>query len=311
MKVIQEKISGNLTTSQYLEIYDTFLLNSIKPLIENTRYFDSFVIRLIGWQEKNFRRKVSFKPRPEFPRLATLFLLARDSCERLAAYKAMKLDRGARIEFLKTFHESMEVYEKACNCELTPPNPNQDVLSYCLGVKSQIEKGHKSDATLVEVISESKLWLGRALTFKQSILEKYVRLCLNTAQKDYVHYFHHRIPLDDIVQTYLMAASRAIDKCDLTQGALTSHIQNWLFSGRDHVSKHSQDPKVESYVEHLEDLVDLTADNEVERLDSERNDELELRRLAKLCDPSGVGRAYLGIPEILCDRETLKFFESK
>lgn len=297
LKVIKEKIQGNLTTSQYLETYDLLLLNAVRPILLNTDYIDSFVIRLMGWQEKNFRRKVSFVNRLEFPFLATVFLLAKNQKDKVEKYKELKLDRGARVQVVKSFHSALALYKEACDLKLSSP-PN-DPISYCLGVKRRYEEAYRCDK-LIEILAESALWLERALEFKQAILEKYIRLCLNTARRDYTSFFQERVPLDDIVQTYTIAASRAIDKCDFTQGALTSHIQTWLYSGRDSLNRSVGGPdSVHSQLEDIDETVNSTYEQEL----SEKDSEDEIKLLCKLVDPLGVARCYLGIPEILSPPE--------
>jgi hypothetical protein len=302
LKQITESLQGNLTTSQYLQVYDEYLERAILPIVLSTKLFDSYLIRLVGWQEKNFRRKVSFLERSNFPALAFTFLLQPDEASRIKAYKALSLDRGVRTEFIKLFLSKLEVYLKACNCELTSPdNPKIQDLSYCLRAKTLIESELRSTKPLITVYEEVKFWHAHSSNFKKIILEKYVRMCLNEAQKDYVSFFECKISLDDIIQTYLIAASRAIDKCDSKQGALTSHIKNWLLTGRTRVAeqlKRSEDVKL-----HSDDLdsdgVEFQISTESAQNSSIQDDLQEklvtIQYLAKLVDPIGVARAYLNL----------------
>lgn len=236
LKGISEQIEDNLTTSQYLQSYDAFLERSVIPIITGTRVFDVFVSRLVGWQEKNFRRKVTFLSRAEVPGLVVNFLLQTSPEKRVEAYRRLNLDRGVCIEFLKLFQDLLVTYRQACNCELKNPVSGKFDLGHSLHVKATVEANLRATQPLMSTYLESKFWFDRALEFKQRIMEKYVRLCLTTAKKDYVSHFKMEVDLDDVIQYYLMATSRAIDKCDYRQGVLTSHIQNWFLTARTKLS---------------------------------------------------------------------------
>jgi hypothetical protein len=306
LKVLKERFQGHLTTSQYLQIYDECINNAIIPIIVNTRMFDTFLGGLLGWQEKNFRRKISFLPRKEIPALIITFLLSQTAEARIAAYKALFLDRGARTEFIRIFLSQTEEYRRACDCQLLSPVKGMSQISYCLYVRQSVEESLCSSRSLVSTCREAELWLNHAQEFKGLIVEKYVRLCLSTAQKDYVHYFNCKVNLDDQIQTYLIAASRAIDKCDYKQGALTSHVQKWLLSARSLMSKnrgrHVDEVELEQLPDNTEVMEDArngvgTSEYELSTISKENQNLISV--LAKLADPIGAARAFLNIPEVL------------
>lgn len=315
LKGITETLAHNLTTSQYLQIYDEYLDKAITPIIKSTSFFDTYLTSLLGWQERNFRRKVSFLNRHEVPRLVVNFLLQPTEEGRVEAYKKLQLDRGIRIEFIKLFAERLVPYRQACDCELVNPQTLNLDLGYCLSVKAGLEESFRATKPMLATLLESIFWLEKALAFKQIIVEKYIRLCLTNAQRDYTQYFEHRIPLDDIIQVYLMVASRAIDKCDSRQGALTSHIQSWFKTGRSRVAQqHDQQMATQSI-----ETINLDAQeiqNEVgnsiqERLIEDKQDQSLIRMLAKIADPLGAARAFLNIEEILRESETQILFENR
>jgi hypothetical protein len=302
LKVVKERIQGNLTTSQYLQAYDEYLEKAITPIIVHTKFFDSFLARLVGWQEKNFRRKVSFLNRHDFPSLAITFLLQNTPEGRLKAYRNLSLDRGICIEFIKLFHSNLDSYIKACNCELLNPGTGKFDISYALQVKLLMEESLKADTPLLNVYSESHFWLAKALDFKEIIVEKYTRLCLNTAKFDYEDYFKCQLQLDDIISVYLTAVSRAIDKCDSKQGVLTTYIKNWLKTGRTQAAKLLDKKSISVTTESLNQLADVQSINaEDDRTTEERIKQIRL--LAKLADPLGAARVTLGIEEILSEKE--------
>jgi hypothetical protein len=304
LKNITEQLPTNLTTSQYLQALDLYLQNATTPVVIGTRFFDAFLSRLVGWQEKNFRRKVSFSSRKLVPSKVINFLLQPSAEGRVAAFAEIKLDRGILVEALGVFYERLELYMKACNCELSRPGAHGVDLSYCLYTKTRIEEEMFARVPLPTVLSESKFWLDRSIAFKQLILEKYTRLCLTTAKADYVYYFKHSVKLDDIIHWYWIAASRAIDKCDSGQGALTSHIQNWFKTARFRVTSQRDQRANVLNIETLDfdsDEFRSSVNSRPSRDEEEdRNQHVhDMRYLAKLADPIGVARAYLCIEELL------------
>jgi hypothetical protein len=309
VKDIREQITDNLSTPQYLQIYEELIENAMQPVLVSCNYFDLFLLRLVSWQDVNFRRKASFLKRAEFPRLAMTFLLQRTPEERLTAYRNLRLDRGARIEFLKLFLQYTAEYKKACNCELELPDGSSamSVLSHCASVKADIEVRLKATHPLIAAIREVEYWLDSAQHFKQLLMEKYVRMCINTAEKDRTLIFGETVKLDDIVQTYLMAASRAIDKCDHRQGTLTTLIQKWMLTAREVITKQKDrtDNVTISGIDEEEVQWAVVQSYEQTVLDQNDEDEklLVLCEVAKLVDPTGAAREILGIPEFLTERE--------
>jgi hypothetical protein len=149
---------------------------------------------------------------------------------------------------------------------------------------------------LHSVYTQVKYWYKQAVVFKEKILEKYTRLCLNTAQRDYVD-LQGKVKLDDIIQIYLLTALKAIDRCDTEKGVLTTHIQNWLLSAKNVV--------VSKYIsESQEDNVNLVGIEEIDNMACVEYEDMtetidKVRRIAKIFDSEGFGRLSLNIEEVL------------
>jgi hypothetical protein len=291
LKATNETISTNLTTPQYLRTLDDLLLNAFKPILLNTQYADGAVASIAGWQEMNFRRKVSFLDRPTFYSKCFRFFAATGQ-DKVVRFKDLKIERGLRFQVLKRFLNATSAYVKALSDTEVP-------LDTALAVKAQYEAAFES-TDLLSVCREVAFWLERAEEFKRQISEKFVRLTLNTAKNDYVSFFECRgVSLDDMVQVYLLAASRAIDKCDADQGALTSHIMKWFLTARLRVSQQRDSASTQERLDNLS-VQDL---DPTLSLDEEVQDPLVVRYLAKIADPLGAARIALGIEEHLNQAE--------
>jgi hypothetical protein len=308
LKGIQESISSNLTSYQYLSVLDHFLYRSVLPLIESTRFVDIFLAQILGWQTQNPKRKTSGAGRHTFSANATLFLLSDQAKQKLKILRSMRLDRAIVFETVRRWLTIVEEYEKL-SVQIASPELLQQLQD--LGEKASLRPSYSLHSTYTQV----KFYYEQASGFKTMILEKYTRLCLNTAQRDYVQ-MGHQVELEDIIQVYLLTASKAIDKCDTDRGVLTTHIQNWLLSAKNVVkASHMQNAvralskgqgkSVEQLIESvsLDDIPDVPAE---ESDSQEKEDTIEsVRLIAKAFDPSGTGRILMGIHEVLSKEDRM------
>jgi hypothetical protein len=96
---------------------------------------------------------------------------------------------------------------------------------------------HKNDPEWELRIKDARFWLHYYYEWRDMIALKYIRHVLNFAQKDYVSYFHHRVRLDDIINVYIIALHRALDKCSSDLGVLTTYINGYMKTARGVVSR--------------------------------------------------------------------------
>lgn len=316
LKNVKEDIEVNLTTAQYLRTLDSLLGEATKNIIIYTRFIDAFLIRLLGWQEKNHRRKISFRNRKEVSGLVLNFLVKTSPEDRLSAFKSMKLDRGLRIELVRAFLDSLKEYLSAC--ELTDPELS---LKDCILVKDKYEKQYPACPNLYATCKQIAAMLDSALEFRSQIQQKYVRHTLLAARRDFDRLFSSRaVELDDMVQVYWIACLRAIDKCDSDEGTLTTHISNWFFTAREKVYKQQErDVSIEGMLNNRGISSMSDEEDALESFDSLAEEELSvdgveselaglddvhgLLSVAKMVDPQGAARAFLGLPEVLSEAE--------
>lgn len=318
LKGVKEAIASNLTSYQYLSVLDDLLYRSVYPIIEGTKFVDVFIAQVLGWQTQNPKRKTTGLGRHAFAAYVTLFYLSDTPERKLEVLKEMRLDRAIIWEAIRKWMTHLEGFK-----DLADSIPDLDSKEHPLLKLNRYEQLAvlRPGFGLCSIWREADYWYRKAAEFKEQILQKYTRLCLNTAQRDYVD-LGHTIELDDLSQIYLLTASKAIDKCDTEKGVLTSHIQNWLLSAKNvavaqYLSPHqkakvgSQRHRdlVESLFEEvsIEDIEDLPSETYPSEDDNEDNTVL-VRSIAKLFDPQGNGRPILGIAEVLSPEEldTLK-----
>jgi len=295
MKTIRERIPGNMTSFQYLSVYYELLSRAVRPIVEGSTFADSFVASMVGWQEFNFRRKISFSNRRSAIRSSLEFLVAHPD-RKWKKFKAIRLERGVLAEMVEAFLLSSREAQAAASGSLERL-VGESVHSYearCRMVHQDFCHSINCDM-LVRIRREAEFWLKQAIEFREKVLEKYYRLCIQTAQRDYASHFHMSVPLDDIINSYVMAAARAIDKCDYTQGVLTSHIKNWFLTARENVGRSRGSGSVQ--LSEALSIDELDEDEESSQTGELSERVKEIRIIAKLVDPLGAARVFLRIKE--------------
>lgn len=314
LKAVKESISGNLTSYQYLSVLDALLYRAVSPLVARTRWLDNYLAQILAWAVQNPKRKICGVDRSKLGSLITLFLLSESGTRRLKLVQQMKLDRTILFEALRNWTRVTEPF-------ILDLEPNLEQLVHQTMVSDPQSLGL--------CYQQVNFWYGECLSFKNKILEKYTRLCLSTAQRDYVD-IDHQVSLEDMVQIYLVTASKAIDKCDTEKGVLTTHITNWLMSAKNVAlstldrttsgayggdSSHKQSLGALSAVVELDDpdsghvvSASMTAYREQQQREQGTDLSVQIQRVARVFDPLGYGRLSLGISQWLtnAERQTLR-----
>lgn len=137
------------------------------------------------------------------------------------------------------------------------------------------------------------------------------------------HNPHLNIQTDDVAQNFILALSKAIDKCDVDKGTLTSYIKAWMQDARNTVNFSHEygtayslpSSKKRDIARDLSNVnnISLSIDSEeVQELHSDHDTEADavsrhvvnrVRRLSKAADPLGLGRLALRITEVLSPKE--------
>ena len=313
LKGVRETLNGNHSTVQYMRILDAYLTAAIEPLLLRTNYADNKLCELLAWSTHNSRRKITMDKSIDHPGII-YDIVSRpvDDTRRLLLWKSLKVDRGVAFYILDSFlHDVGEKYESVSNCDVSKPAGTiGSTLSFNGYAAQKLEAEYECVAPLIGTHKQVAFWEPKARAFKRVIIEKYVRFCLMTAQRDYTGFFAHEVELDDIIQAYLFMASRAIDRCDADQGALTSHITNWFLTARNKLNIERQNRHKE---DQFGDLSLNSSDTEtsvwgvpslsVDDVASASEETQHLYTIAKQADQEGLGRYLAGFEESLSPSE--------
>ena len=308
LKDITEKISTNLTSLQYLQTLDMFLWNALAPIhAECPSLFNNYMAKVVAHQALKASTKFTSDDRTKLPVHLFNLITCTDTKKAHEHAKLMHLNRGLLFGFILLFLRRLAHYEKLHSpfIKMEPVIRNTQI--------SQIERsiGLRPHGALYSAIQQVRFWYDKAHAWKEMITEKYTRMALNNARATYKD-FNHFIPLDDVVQIYLMVVSRAIDRCDARQGVLTSFIQNWFKSGRSEVANLAKSQGDQSYEQMNEELGDSISDVLGFCMPDTETESVEhIAYVSKTIDKHGYLRAHLGIPEFVSSeqRQILHLFE--
>jgi predicted acetyltransferase len=293
LKVVKEEVKVNLTTAQWLQTLDFFIESALDPIVTAwPAFLDSFFAKVVAWQVT--RPSIKFS-RIEKADLAVHFFNAvtTDGRTKRLHQKKMLLNRGVLLGCVRLFLQTVNDYKQVVSCSTKLSRVDRDAYVY------QFHERTGCSQHLYSAIRQSEFYEEKATHFKSLIVQKYIRLALTNAQRAY-KMVEFRERLDDIIQIYLGYMSRAIDRCDTRQGVLTTFIQSWFHSARCEVIRKVGETMNSSYDE-LSDAHNPNAGHTDPDATAETMQHVAYT--AKLCDPHGVVRHRLGIPEFYSKKE--------
>lgn len=308
LKSINESITGNLTTLQYLHTLDMFLWRALEPIhTECPSLFNNYMVKIVAQQSLNASTKFSSEEdrHARLPILLFNLLSETDSKKAHEHAKALHINRGILFGFISIFLNRLSYYEKLHS----PFVKLDDVYRKSEMLRVEQEMGVRPGGSLYAAMQQVRYWDERARDFKGKIVQKYTRMAIMNAKLTYADYNHY-VSLDDVVQIYLLVVSRAIDRCDARQGVLTTFIQNWFKSARSEVREMAKGQSDQSYEELAEIHGDAVSDIiGFSMPDTSSELEQHIAYIAKKMDKQGYLRASLHIPEFVTSAQA-KVLES-
>jgi hypothetical protein len=292
MKQVKEGISSNYTSLQYLQTLDYFLWEAVKPIaLECPDLFYNYLAKITARQTLKTSSKFTSEDRTKLTIQLFNTLTAKDPIKAFEQARLLYINRGLMFGFISLFLNKLEYYAEL------QQGTHTSVIRNTLIHRIEQSLGLRPNGMLYQAVLQTKYWDKKARWWKELIIEKYTRMTVLQAQRTYTD-FNHFVPLDDVVQTYMMIVSRAIDRCDARQGVLTTFIQNWFKSARGkiaHMAANQQDSSYESLTEDHGDAIHEIIGVAMPDLTEELREHMAY--IAYLVDPEGLVRTSLGIPQ--------------
>ena len=298
LKDIKEQISDNLTSYQWPSTLDYFIESALDPIVTAyPDFLDNYFSKVVARQTTKPSVKFSRNAKALLP--AILFnSLTTEGEKKREFQKALMFNRGVLFGAINTYLLAVEPVMQLHDPHLKIGRRRRRLLVHISETRTS---PYVYGATL-----QVRFWADKAYKFKELIVQKYVRMSLMSAKRTYTEH-NYQQKLDDIIQTYLLYLSKAIDRCDSRQGVLTTFIQTWFYSARAAVQKGIPEDQHSSYDEMIENGVfaDTTApDCKYEAIQ-------HVSAVAKTLDPEGVLRYACGIPEFFTSAQRKKLSTHK
>lgn len=312
LKAIDEQIQDNYSSAQYVEVWDTLLYNALEPIVTCTKVADLILADVLHFYVENHRRKLSSLPKDLVMSSLVRFLISAPE-DRLRRLRKCRLERNVLRLIITTFLDSATEYR---DLVLKKIHTKENTAGYAQVEHSlsiiEHRLGYNGKIDLFSACNSVSFWYSQANTFKNMLMEKYLRLIVTQAQM-YYKANNSNMDLDDIIQNLIVFTSKALDKYDVRKGTIVSYIQTWLQHAKNvtvvqedgiafllPVAKRSAVANMAVSIDNEEVMeVEYECGENVE-LDSTRR---RVQLLAKLVDPTGLGRLSLGISEVLSREE--------
>jgi hypothetical protein len=296
MKNTKEAIQDNLTSLQYLQTLDFFLWESLKPIAaECPSFFYNYLVKVVARQSLKASVKLTSSDRQKLPIVLFNTLCNPIPSKAFEQSRQLYLNRGVLFGFTSLFLRKLKFYMELHQSVHEFESVSRNTLIY----RIEQQMGLRNKGNLYPALLQVMHWDTKARWWKEMIIEKYTRMAVLQAQNTYKD-FNHFVPLDDVVQVYMVVVSRAIDRCDARQGVLTTFIQNWFKSARGeigHMAESQQDISYESLTEDhgdaIHDIIGVTLPDLTEELRT------HIAYIASTIDRIGLVRTALGIPQFV------------
>lgn len=307
MKNTEEQITGNLTSLQYLQTLDYFLWEALKPIAaECPSFFYNYLCKVVARQSLKASVKLTSSDRMKLPIQLFNTLTTQSPSKAFDQSRLLYINRGVFFGFISLFLRKLQYYMELHQSMHDFDAAERNILIHRIEQTVGLRPGGQLYPALMQIIH----WDTKARWWKASIVEKYTRMAALNAQRTYKD-FNHFVPLDDVMQIYMVVTNRAVDRCDARQGVLTTFIQNWFKSARGEVAKlaeHQQDASYESLTEDhgdsIHEVIGVTLPDLTKELQT------HIAYIASTIDKNGLVRTALGIPQFVtrAQRETLLEF---
>jgi len=296
LKNIREELDENYTTFQLLTTLDYFIENAIDPIVGSyPQLADVYFAAVVAFQFDNPNVKCSRNEKVGLPVLLFNSITTKNVEQKRHFQKKMMLNRGLLFGLVSVFLRTVNTFRKLHDPHVKFKRSQRRLLL-------DLAQKRTGSPFLFAAIMQAEYWITEAHKFKALIVQKYTRMAIGQARKTYQEVSYTKL-LDDIIQTYMIYLSKAIDRCDSRQGVLTQYVKYWFFSAKSEIMKSvAKDGLNTSYDQLLESGVDshtVDPDTEFEVMQ-------HIAVTAKTIDPTGAYRYALQIPESFSSAELRK-----
>jgi hypothetical protein len=219
----KEKLTKNLSSKQIITILNLLLNTTAAPLFEHCSLMRQLILQAMLQTQLDHRRKISVHSKENTAGLIIYAIVNRD----FTALKLCELDRGVLFKATDMVYNLLLQALPLEQALLKRPK-NITLINQQIALARQI-------GVSINLLTPLARWTGLYyklyLQFKEQVLAKYIKFAWQEANRARALTGLY-VDINELFKNYLLAYSRAIDKCDANQGTLTHYIQQWMMSAR-------------------------------------------------------------------------------
>ncbi len=312
-------MSKNLTGDNIQSVLDNLLYRALEPFVFRCSIFDTQLVYILSRITQNKKRKLCSLDREQAMSNICKALVTQDLSYKLGCLSSVKIERNLTHRFIHKFLTEATKYKENYQCYLSTKDSKE---------KKRLEQKLKTFASFIGcddfhqipvILGQAEDFLYLYYKYRNSVVGHYVRMAYKFS-KSYRESKTNYLDSKDVVQNFLYAIAKAIDKYDSSKGALTSYVNYWILNaqtcnsssaeyGIAYTLPHSKKKKISEERERVNFSSSLNADLAEHDIpdDSdhvERNQEQEvLKYLIKKADINGCARLCLDIDEYFTKKE--------
>jgi hypothetical protein len=223
--------TSNLTGGQIQEVFDFLIYHGLEPVLKYSTIFDVQVVYLLGIATTNKKRKISALDRDVSITQLSNILATTDSEKKLELLSKSKIERGFVYGFLVNFLNSTEdyvdLYTKYLTCSDVIAKKTLDMKLAVMERNVGFSRDH-----LFSTLNICRQYVNMAYEFRNFIVSHYLKHGYKLAHAHCKQKISSggTFDLKEVYQSLMAAITKAIDKYDSSQGALTSYINYWILN---------------------------------------------------------------------------------
>src|SRR6266481_932114 len=266
------QVDNNLDSKTISCVLNSFLYKSLSPIFFNTNMVEIILASLLNICYSDHRRKISALPKPEMIVILFKVIILEDKEEKWELVQKLQLERTIYYDIIQLF---LKLTNQYLNHEHYLIKTNK--IFYSNEMAKIENKLGISRAHCAPTIRWAQCYIKYYDEFKNSIINKYIRLAAQEAKKST---FNTNLKIDDeeLFKNLILSMQKAIAKFNPNKGTLTSYIKWWFMDAKtnpefDH--KYNESYSITNTERrHIRDKKDYTNVNLSQSLDTNKNTEL-------------------------------------
>lgn len=217
----------NLTGGQIQIVLDNLLYRALESIISDTTVFDAQIAHILSRITLNKKRKLVSSDRESAISLLCSALVEKDCKLKFEYIKRVKMERSVIHRFLSNIQKDLKIFEELYHKDFMNSTViTQKRLNATLKMlgSTDAESLFSASKKMSEFLESYYLYRDEAVSHYIKLSHKVSNTFRSSKTNDY--------DTHDVLQNFLSAVTKAIDKYDSSKGALTSYVNYWLLNAQ-------------------------------------------------------------------------------